>query len=99
MSDVFILQNHDQCYFNKRGEWADGHDASGLYQTPYKDEALNQKLELTVRHAELRITIVKCQLDAKGRPQLMSPSGTTEEHLPPAQESLSQLASTDTSAP
>ena len=77
MSSVFILQNQDQQYFNKRGEWTHGEDAGSLYCSVFKDEALNQKLELTVRHPELRINVVECQPDTKGRPQLPCTGATS----------------------
>lgn len=70
MTTVFVLRNQDHLYFDKRGEWTDGSDSSSLYRTPYKDEALNQKLELTVRHPDLRITLLSFQLDDKDRLRL-----------------------------
>lgn len=73
MTTVYVLRNQDDRYFDKHGEWTDGADSNSLYRTPHKDEALNQKLELTVRHPDLRITLVSSQLDDKGRPRL-SPS-------------------------
>ena len=78
MSDVFILRNHDHTYLDKHGQWVDGHDASSLYRAPHKDEALNQKLELTVRDVDPRITIVNCRLDDKGRPQLVPDTEASE---------------------
>lgn len=86
MSDVFVLRNQDHLFFDKHGEWTDGSDANSLYRTPHKDEALNQKLELTVRYPELRITVVDCQLDTKGHPQLGSESTTDQQSLLSEQE-------------
>lgn len=86
MSDVYVLRNQDHRFFDKHGDWSDGSDANSLYRTPHKDEALNQKLELTVRHPELRITVVDCQLDAKGRPQLGSEGDADPQNLLSEQE-------------
>jgi hypothetical protein len=88
MSDVFVLRNHDQLFFNKQGEWSDGSDAASLFRTSHKDEALNQKLELTVRYPDLRITVVNCRLDAKGRPQLMPETDQAAETAPEAEFEL-----------
>ncbi len=98
MSSVFILQNQDQQYFNKRGEWTQGEEAGSLYCSVFKDEALNQKLELTVRHPDLRISVIECQLDAKGRPQLPATGETnatrsTETTQPVEPEAFSHTAS------
>lgn len=92
MSDVFILQNHDSLYLDKHGQWTDGRDANALYRTTHKDEALNQKLELTVKHPELRLTIVNCRLDDKGRPQLTPNANSDEEPLSAEQSSCSHTA-------
>ncbi len=79
MSDTFILQNQDQLYFTRQGDWVDGRDATALYHTTHKDEALNQKLELTVRSPELRISVVNCNLDSKGRPQLAADANARQD--------------------
>lgn len=79
MSNVFILQNYDGRYFDKHGQWVTAGETATFYRTPHKDEAINQRLELTVRHPELRITIVNCTLDEKGRPTTVASAAEPAE--------------------
>lgn len=66
MSEVYIIRNQDHLYLDKQGEWVDGCDSHRLFRTAYKDEALNMKVELSVRHPQLRLTLVPGALDDKG---------------------------------
>lgn len=66
MSEVYIIRNQDNFYLDKQGEWVDGNDSHRLFRTAYKDEAINVKVELSVRHPQLRLTIVSGVLDEKG---------------------------------
>lgn len=66
MQEVYIIRNQDHFYLNKQGEWVDGCDSHSLFRTAHKDEALNTKVELSVRHPHLRLTIVTGALDEKG---------------------------------
>lgn len=68
MKEVYLLKNHQGLYLNKQQEWVDGTDAASLYRTEHKDEALNTKVELTVKSADLRILIVDCALNERGQP-------------------------------
>ncbi|MBC6906245.1 hypothetical protein DWB84_12305 [Saccharophagus sp. K07] len=66
MSEMYIIRNQDHFYLSKQGEWVDGSDSHGLFRTAYKDEAINVKVELSVRDPHLRLTIVPGVLDEKG---------------------------------
>lgn len=68
MTEVYLLKNHLGFYLNKHQEWVDGIDAASLYRTEYKDEAINTKVELTVKAPDLRIVIVDCTLNERGQP-------------------------------
>lgn len=70
MTTVFIIQNHDQTYLTKQGEWVDGSDASALFRTSYKDEAINMKVEQSVRNPMLRLTVLDARVNAKGQLEL-----------------------------
>lgn len=70
MYDVFILQNQHQQYMDKHGEWVDGRESQMIYRTPHKDEAINLKVEHTVRHPDLRLRVISVKLDDKGRIQI-----------------------------
>lgn len=85
MSDVFIIQNQHQQYLDKHGEWADGREGNTIFRTPHKDEAINLKVEHTVRHPDLRLRIVSVKLDDKGRIQVTdtNPSSTSIDSTAP----------------
>lgn len=70
MSQVFILQNQDGYFLSKQKEWVDGRDASLLYRSLHRDEALNQMVEVNAKDYTQRINIVDCQLNEKRHPQL-----------------------------
>lgn len=67
MNNVYILQNQNGFYFSKSGEWVSGEDSKVLFRTEYKDEAINQKVELTVKHADLRVTVATAQPSENGK--------------------------------
>lgn len=66
MQEVYIIRNQDYLYLNKHGDWVDGCESHSLFRTAHKDEALNMKVELSVRHPRLRLTLVSGALDEKG---------------------------------
>lgn len=68
MNQTFILQNHDNHFFGKNKEWLDGYDASSLYKTIHKDEAINQMVEISSKDYKQRVKIITCDLDEKGLP-------------------------------
>lgn len=72
MQEVYIIRNQDHLYLDKHGEWVDGCDSHSLFRTAHKDEALNMKVELSVRHPQLRLTLVSGALDEKGHLALHS---------------------------
>ena len=73
MSSAYIFQNQHQHFLSKSGEWVDGREGQALLKTFYKDEALNTKVEQTVKNPDLRIRIVECELNSRGLPQLNLP--------------------------
>ncbi|MFL0803574.1 MAG: hypothetical protein K6L81_07635 [Agarilytica sp.] len=79
MSIVYLLQNQHDQYLSKAGEWLEGDAANTLYRTEHKDEAINRKVEFTVKNVELRIAIVKASLRENGTPELSSIPKNTEE--------------------
>lgn len=70
MTRIYIIQNQYNLYLNKQGEWSDGTDANLLYRTPHPDAAINTKVELSVRDPLLRLSVVPCTLNEKGRPEI-----------------------------
>ena len=67
MSDIYILQSQNNLYLSKSGDWVSGDDSKILFRTQYKDEAINQKVELTVKQPELRVHIAMAQLSDNGK--------------------------------
>ncbi len=84
MACAFIFQNQNQQFLTKSNEWVDGSESQTLLKTLFKDEALNIKAEHSVKNPELRLSIVNCELNAKGHPQVRV---ATNEESAPTQES------------
>ena len=80
MTEVYLLQNDDGLFLNKQQEWVDGSDAGSLYKTAHKDDAINTKVELTVKAPYLRISTVVCSVNERGIPCLPKNESAEEEH-------------------
>jgi hypothetical protein len=80
MKQVFVLQNQHNQFLNKQGEWCDGREAKTLYNTEFKDEAINQQFEVSSKDYTLRVTLLRCKLDERRIPQIPS------DNLPDAME-------------
>jgi hypothetical protein len=96
MSQAFILKNQFDLFLDKHGAWIDQAEASQLYRTMHKDEAINSMVEHSVKNPELRIKVVACVLDAKGNLMLSEASAaghsaidTQESHLFAAEDTPS----------
>lgn len=70
MTTVFLLINQEHLLLEKSGNWGYGNDLRAIYRTPHHDEAINQKVELTVKNPDLRMRIIEAQLDERGIPVL-----------------------------
>lgn len=67
MSDVIVLRNQLHEFLNKSSEWIAEGDSKTLYRTVHKDESINLKVELTVKHPDLRIQCVAAEQASNGR--------------------------------
>lgn len=67
MAHAYILKNQHDLFLDRQGGWVDRAEASQLYRTLHKDEAINSMVELSVKHPELRIKIETCVLGDKGQ--------------------------------
>ncbi len=74
---MYILQNQEGYFLSKSGEWTDGREASQLFRTLHRDEAVNQLFEVNSRDFSLRITLLECEATSKNLPII------TEDQLPP----------------
>ncbi len=79
MSELYILQNQDKLFLGKQKDWLDGRDRNSLFKTPHKDEAINQKVEISAKDYRQRISLLQCPLDERGLPVIQA------EDQPPAQ--------------
>ena len=68
MNQTFILQNQDKLFFGKNKEWVDGYDANAVFKTLYKDEAINQMVEISSKDYKQRVKVIACELNEKGLP-------------------------------
>ncbi len=89
MKHVFLLQNQYKAYLGKSGNWISEGDSKTLFRTKYKDEVINQKVEIAVKHPDLRIEAVSIAVDEKGKLELQLPKPTLKE------EKTEQLDFTD----
>ncbi|MFL0811081.1 MAG: hypothetical protein K6L76_11750 [Agarilytica sp.] len=97
MSIVYLLKNQHEQYLNKSGEWVEGEAASTLFRSLHKDEAINQRVELSVKQMEMRIDIAKAELNKQGVPQLSIESHPQHnETNPEASSSNEAPAASDT---
>lgn len=79
MSELYILQNQDKLFLGKQKDWLDGRDRNSLFKTPHKDEAVNQRVEISAKDYTQRISLITCPLDERGLP-VIDPAD-----LPPVQ--------------
>lgn len=70
MSELFILQNQHKLFLSKQNSWVDGQDVNLLYKSPYKDEAINQMVEVSAKDYTQRIKLVRCAVNDKGLPDI-----------------------------
>jgi hypothetical protein len=104
MTQTFILQNQDKLFFGKNKEWVDGYDANSLFKTLFKDEAINQMVEISSKDYKQRVKVISCDINEKGLPIVDAdimpaplpkvPKGQKSEDLFAESASLEQSEST-----
>lgn len=70
MSKVFVVQSDQGHYFSKHGDWLSGKDASQIFFKKYKDEALNQLIDITIKDVDVRARVIEVALSEKNHPIL-----------------------------
>jgi hypothetical protein len=68
---IYIIKSHDESILGKDFDWQDGTNASQIFNTPHRDIALNQLIELNAKDINLRAQIIECEADKKGRPIML----------------------------
>lgn len=66
MSIVYLLKNQHGHYLDKAGEWVSPENSRSLYRSVHKDEALNRKVEFSVKNFDLRISLFEAEINDKG---------------------------------
>lgn len=85
MSTVFVLQNQFKHLLNKQKRWVSGREARSLFNTPHKDEAINQMFEVSSKDYTQRVKLLSCELNEKRVPIVLT------EDLPNLEDFESQL--------
>lgn len=70
MNKVFVVQSAEGHYFSKHGQWLSGKEPSQIYFGKYRDEALNQLIDITIKNVDVRAKVVETQLNARNFPIL-----------------------------
>jgi len=70
MNKVYVVQSADGHYYSKHQEWLTGKDVSQIYFGKYKDEALNQLIDITLSDVNVRAKVVETVLNERGLPLL-----------------------------
>jgi len=70
MSTVFVIQNASGHYYSKQGEWLSGKNAAAIYFGKFKDEALNQLIDITIKDVEVRAKVIDVVLNQRRQPVL-----------------------------
>lgn len=70
MSKVFVVQSDQGHYFSKHGDWLSGKDASQIFFKKYKDQALNQLIDITIKDVDVRARVIEVELSEKNHPIL-----------------------------
>lgn len=94
MAKAFVLRNQLGQYLTRKGEWVSGKDASGLFNQPHYDQALNQLIELNAKDIELRGKVVEVDLDEKKHPLIneYGPDPVQPELLADAEDTADGVA-------
>lgn len=67
---LFILQQDSGNILSKALEWMLDIAPQAAFQTPHRDVALNQLLELNLKDTGLRAQVIECPRDERGLPIL-----------------------------
>lgn len=67
---VFILQQDNGSILSKTQEWVMDLAPQAVFETPYRDVALNQLLELNLKDSRLRARVIECHRNERGLPIL-----------------------------
>jgi hypothetical protein len=67
MADVLVLRNQHGDYLSKQREWISAGDSKTLFRSTERDEIINEKVELTVKSPDLRVSVLTVKQEDNGR--------------------------------
>lgn len=67
MTQVYLLKNQKDEFLDRSGDWVKSGDEKTLFKTIHKDEAINQRVEYTVKNPEMRIFIETAAVNDNGK--------------------------------
>jgi hypothetical protein len=70
MSKVYVVQSSEGHYYSKHHEWLTGKEANRIFFGKYKDEALNQLIDITLKDVNIRAKVVETILNERNLPVL-----------------------------
>ena len=70
---IYILKTQNNLVLTKKFEWTSEPHRDSVFHCSYRDIALNQLIEVNAKDIDLRVSIVECDADSKGRPILIAP--------------------------
>lgn len=68
MSSVYVIQSQAGQFLSRRKEWLDKTEINALYKTPHRDLAINELVEITSKHTDVRAKVVEAGTSSKGLP-------------------------------
>jgi len=76
---TYVLQAQNNDVLDKELQWASEITAKYIFNTPHRDIALNQLIELNAKDVNLRAEVLECELSPNGVPTL-SVEAISKEH-------------------
>jgi len=75
---TYVLQAQNNYILDRELEWPSEIIAKRIFNTPHRDIALNQLVELNTKDVNLRAKVVECELGPNGVP-ILSVEATSKE--------------------
>ena len=67
---VFVIQSASGELLGKNLEWINSAVPSHLFQSPHKDVAVNQLIEVNAKDPALRARVIACEINDRGQPDI-----------------------------
>lgn len=67
---LFIIQSQTGEFLDRNLAWVTDAHPTALFQTPHRDVALNQLIELNAKNINLRARVITCDANDRGQPDM-----------------------------